>query len=121
MRVLLIERHRLLARALERGLAEEGFLVRVASDEADGDSEALTANYDAIIFDPLPNNESDLSLLRQWRLRGLATPVLVLTPGDADGPDGWEEADAALPKPFDLEELFCRLRTLVHRPFAGCR
>jgi two-component system OmpR family response regulator len=120
MRVLLIERHKLLARALERGLAEEGFAVHVASDGVD--AETLTSGFDAIIFDPLPHKESDLTLLRRWRLQGIATPVLVLTsPGDPDRPDAWDrEADAALPKPFDLEELFCRLRALTHRDFAGC-
>ena len=120
MRILLIERHKLLARALERGLVEEGFAVHVASGGEDGDVATLAANCDAIIFDPLLHKESDLSLLRRWRLQGLATPVLVLTtPGSADNPDGWcGEADAALAKPFDLEELFCRLRGLARGALA---
>jgi two-component system OmpR family response regulator len=123
LRVLLIERHQLLARALQRGLKEEGFAVQVASGGEDGDREAMTGDYDAILFDPLLHKESDRSLPRRWRLRGLETPVLVLTTPrhSTAGPDGCEiEADGFLLKPFDLDELFCRLRALTHRTLAGC-
>lgn len=120
MRILLIERHKLLARALQLALAEEGFVVHVTSGEEDDDFEALAAAHDAIIFDPLLHKESDLSLPRRWRLRGIETPVLVLTtPGHPTGLDGWEPgAAAALPKPFELEELFSRLRALTHQSVA---
>jgi two-component system OmpR family response regulator len=123
MRVLLIERHQLLARALQRGLEEEGFAVDVASAGEDGDREAMTAAYNAIIFDPLLHKETDLSLPRRWRLRGLQTPVLVLTtPSDSTArPEDCDlGADASLRKPFALEELLGRLRALTSRALAGC-
>jgi DNA-binding response OmpR family regulator len=120
MHVLLIERHQVLARALKRGLEEEGFTVHVATGGEDGDFEALTAGCDAIIFDPLLHKESDLALPRRWRLRGIETPVLVLTT-PADGTNFREvEAAGFLPKPFDLEELLFRLRALTRGALADC-
>ena len=56
MGVLLIEPQRILARPLRRGLEEEGFSVAVARNAAEGDLEAMTGDYEAIILDPdLPN------------------------------------------------------------------
>src|SRR3712207_7386008 len=57
VRVLLIEQHQLLARALKRGLEEEGFVVAIAHDGAEGDFKTTTADYDAIILDPGPPRE----------------------------------------------------------------
>src|SRR6516164_5956403 len=51
MRVLLIEDHKPLVRALRLSLEEEGFAVDVATDGQEGDFKARTAEYDAIILD----------------------------------------------------------------------
>jgi DNA-binding response OmpR family regulator len=119
MHVLLIERHQLLARALKRGLEEEGYTVHVACG-SDDDIEALTADCDAIIFDPMLHKESDLSLPRRWRLRGIGTPILVLTTPGHNTNIRDIEAAGFLPKPFDLDELLARLRALTWGALAGC-
>lgn len=118
MRVLLIEDHRPLVRALKQGLEEEGFAVDVAADGEEGDFKAKTANYDVIILDLMLPKEDGLSLLQRWRKNGLTTHVLVLTARDRmeDKVRGLDlGADDYLTKPFQLEELLARLRALVRR------
>ena len=118
MRVLLVEDHKPLVRALRQGLEEEGFAVDVALDGEDGDFKASTAQYDAIILDVMLPKEDGLSLLQRWRKKGLNTHVLLLTARSNvdDKVRGLDlGADDYLTKPFELEELFARLRALIRR------
>ena len=79
MRVLLIEDHKPLLRALRQGLEEEGFAVDVAADGEEGDFKARTAEYDVIILDLMLPKVDGLTLLQKWRRDGIKTHVLVLT------------------------------------------
>ncbi len=118
MRVLLIEDHRPLVRALKQGLEEEGFAVDAAHDGEEGDFKARSASYDVIILDLMLPKEDGLSLLQRWRRNGMTTHVLVLTARDRieDKVRGLDfGADDYLTKPFELEELLARLRALVRR------
>jgi DNA-binding response OmpR family regulator len=120
MRVLLVEDHRPLARSLQQGLEEEGFAVDVAHDGEQGDFKATTAEYDVIILDAMLPKEDGFSLLKRWRRGGLKTHVLMLTARDntADKVHGLDlGADDYMTKPFELEELFARLRALIRRGY----
>jgi DNA-binding response OmpR family regulator len=114
LRVLLIEPPLLLARALRRGLEEEGLAVTVAPGRAEVDGAELKSACDVIILGPRPPRADDGRLIRRWRGQGLRTPILVLTAGgrgaaDEPGPGG----DGCLSVPFGLEELLSRVRALA--------
>jgi DNA-binding response OmpR family regulator len=71
----------------------------------------------------LPDGDG-LDLLRQWRAGGFDEPVLILSARDAvqDRIRGLNVgADDYLPKPFSVEELLARLRSLLRRRGGGGR
>jgi DNA-binding response OmpR family regulator len=118
VRLLLIEDHKPLVRALRQGLEEEGFAVDVAYDGEEGDFKAQSAEYDAIVLDLMLPKEDGLSLLARWRKKGMQAHVIVLTARGSveDKVRGLDQgADDYLTKPFELDELIARLRALIRR------
>src|SRR5215212_4231123 len=82
VRVLLVEDHKPLSRALRRGLEEEGFAVDIGEDGEEADYKARSASYDVIILDLMLPKVDGLTLLKQWRKDGVNTHILVLTAKD---------------------------------------
>jgi DNA-binding response OmpR family regulator len=118
VRLLLIEDHKPLVRALKKGLEEEGFAVDVAYDGEEGDYKGKVGQYDVVILDLMLPKEDGLSLLQRWRREGMKSHVLILTARGSveDKVRGLNQgADDYLTKPFELDELLARLRALLRR------
>jgi len=118
VRLLLVEDHKPLVRALRQGLEEEGFAVDVAYDGEEADHKATGTNYDVIILDMMLPKKDGATLLKSWRSAGLQTHVIVLTALGTleDKVKGLDiGADDYLTKPFELEELLARVRALIRR------
>jgi DNA-binding response OmpR family regulator len=118
VRVLLVEDHKPLVRALRQGLEEEGYAVDVAYDGEEADYKVGTVQYDVIVLDIMLPKVDGLTLLKKWRKNGLKSHVLMLTARDQldDKVKGLDTgADDYLTKPFELEELLARVRALVRR------
>jgi two-component system OmpR family response regulator len=107
-----------MAALLRRALTEEGYAVDVAGSGDTGHDYAVAVAYDAIVLDVLLPGCSGFETCARLRRHGVWTPVLMLTARDAvtdriRGLDGG--ADDYLTKPFDLAELFARIRALARR------
>ncbi len=118
MRVLVVEDDAGMARLLRRALASEGYAVDVAGT-GDGGLWAATENdYDAVVLDAMIPAPDGFEVARQLRARDRWAPVLMLT-ARADVADRVRGLDAGaddyLTKPFALDELFARVRSLVRR------
>ena len=118
MRILLVEDDSLLGDGVRAGLKLADYAVDWVRDGESGRLALLDQAYDACVLDlGLPRRDG-LSLLKELRARGNATPVLILTARDtsADKVAGLDAgADDYLVKPFDLAELQARLRALIRR------
>lgn len=117
MRILLVEDDPRLLRSLAKALREQGYAVDEAADGAEGDFKARSYDYDAVVLDVMLPQIDGWTVLERLR-RHKATPVLMLTARDAtaDRVRGLDTgADDYLVKPFDLSELFARLRALIRR------
>jgi len=118
VRVLLVEDQTKLARAVQRGLQQEGYAVDVAATGDDGLHLATEVDYDAVVLDVMLPGLDGFEVCRRMRVQGRWAPVLMLTARDgvADRVTGLDVgADDYLVKPFALRELLARLRALVRR------
>lgn len=118
MRVLLVEDDRRIATDVARALAASGYVVETAHDGEEAWFRGDTEDYGAVILDlGLPQMDG-LAVLKRWRANGRRMPVLILTARGswAERVDGIDAgADDYLPKPFRMEELLARLRSIVRR------
>ena len=118
MRVLLVEDDRRIGADVERALKASGYVVETVRNGEDAWFRGDTEDYGAVILDlGLPGMDG-LAVLKRWRANGRHMPVLILTARGswAERVDGIDAgADDYLPKPFRIEELLARLRSIVRR------
>jgi DNA-binding response OmpR family regulator len=118
MRVLVVEDEKKTASFIRKALQAEGFAVDVCHRGHDAWAAARVTPFDALVLDIMLPGRDGLSLLRQLRQQGNATPVLLLSArGEVneriEGLDAG--ADDYLPKPFVIAELVARVRALGRR------
>lgn len=118
-RLLVVEDEAHLATALKLNLELEGFHVDVATSGKRGRELLLNPDpYDAIVLDVMLPDLDGFTLCAHMREAGNFTPVLMLTARSApeDRVRGLDAgADDYLVKPFSLDELLARLRSLLRR------
>ena len=118
MRLLLVEDDPMIGEDLQKALKKTGFAVNWVQDGETATISLEDETYDLIILDLGLPGESGLDVLGKFRKKGNATPVLILTARDSvsDKVKGLDSgADDYLLKPFALEELEARIRSLMRR------
>ncbi|PWI11291.1 DNA-binding response regulator [Streptomyces sp. NWU339] len=116
--VLLAEDDRAIRNALERALTLEGYRVTAVADGVEALAQAHRSRPDVLLLDVMMPGIDGLQVCRVLRAEGDRTPVLMLTAlvETADRIAGLDAgADDYVVKPFDVEEVFARLRALLRR------
>ncbi len=118
MRILLIEDNAALARSVSRSLEQMGHNVDVIDNGELANNVLRTETYDLLVLDLNLPGLDGLDVLREFRRRGGATPVLILTARVEldDRVIGLDlGADDYLTKPFEVAEFEARVRALLRR------
>lgn len=118
MQILIVEDDRPLAQGLQTALKKQGYAVNHVTNGKDCLHVISTEVPDIIILDlGLPDMDG-LKVLQQVRKESDSLPVILLTARDSidDKVAGLDcGADDYLAKPFEMTELFARLRVLERR------
>ncbi|MFF4020146.1 response regulator transcription factor [Streptomyces sp. NPDC001843] len=116
--MLLAEDDRAIRHALERALSLEGYEVTAVADGVEALAQAHRTPPDVLVLDVMMPGIDGLQVCRVLRAEGDRTPILMLTAlvETADRIAGLDAgADDYVVKPFDVEEVFARLRALLRR------
>ena len=118
MKILVADDDQAVRESLRRSLIFNGYTVVLATDGAEALEMIESERPDLAILDVMMPKRDGLEVCRELRSHGDDVPILLLTARDAvservAGLDAG--ADDYLPKPFVLEELLARTRSLFRR------
>lgn len=116
-KILIVEDEEKIARFVELELKHEGYEVAKAGDGRSGLEMAESGDYDIILLDILLPELNGFELLRRLR-KSSDVPVIMLTAKDEvmDKVAGLDMgADDYITKPFFIEELLARIRTILRK------
>ena len=118
MRILLIEDEPKIASFVCQGLRACGMSVDHIDNGLAGFQTVLQAQHDLVVLDIMLPGIDGFELLKKIRSMGIAMPVIVLS-AKTDLPDRLQGFDLGandyLAKPFFIEELIARIRSLLGR------
>ena len=118
MRLLIAEDELDLAEALTVFFEKNQFAVDAVNDGRSAYEYASSGEYDAIILDVMMPEMNGVEVLQKLRQEGIKTTVMMLTAKaqKEDRINGFNSgADDYLPKPFEPDELICRVRAMLRR------
>lgn len=116
-KILLVEDEKNIARFVELELKYESYDVTVAYDGREGLELAMSNDFDALLLDVMLPSLNGIEICRRVRAQS-QVPILLLTARDAvmDRVAGLDAgADDYLVKPFAIEELLARIRSILRR------
>lgn len=118
MKILVVEDDKNLLQSLEKGLTEEGFMVKVVTDGYQARDLALAEHWDLFVFDLMLPGLTGIQLCELIRFKGVNTPILMLS-ALSETEDKIKAldigADDYLTKPFHFKELVSRIKALNRR------
>ncbi|MGF1792841.1 DNA-binding response regulator [Photobacterium profundum] len=118
MKLLLIEDHKDIAGVIFDFFEIKGYTLDYANNGLHGYELASSNYYDLIILDVMLPRMDGFTVCQKLREQGVDTPILMLTARDTreDTLEGFAQgADDYLVKPFDLEILEARIKSLTRR------
>ena len=118
MRLLLVEDDKMLGGSLKKALENHAYGVDWVQDGESALVALQTSDFAAVVLDINLPKLSGIEILKDIRHKRNKIPVMLLTARDTtlqkvEGLDSG--ADDYLVKPFDLEELLARIRSLIRR------
>ncbi|MCH6258458.1 response regulator transcription factor [Puniceicoccaceae bacterium K14] len=117
MRILVVEDNPVLQKQLKRSLREQAYAVDTANDGEEGIYKLENWPYDLVVLDVNLPGIDGFEVLRRLR-KTKETPVILLTARDEvyDRVNGLDfGADDFLGKPFEMNELLARIRSILRR------
>jgi DNA-binding response OmpR family regulator len=118
MKLLLVEDDPMVGGLLKTALGEAGYMVELCEDAESAELAMKTGAFNAVVLDIGLPDGCGLDLLKSLRRAQSDAPVLILSARFAP-PDrvlGLDlGADDYMVKPFDLDELLARLRSIIRR------
>jgi two-component system OmpR family response regulator len=118
VRVLLVEDDAMIAGGLQTALRQQSFAVDWVSDGTRAEAALHSDEFDLVLLDLGLPGRGGLEVLRGMRRHGNSTPVIIVTARDeietrVAGLDSG--ADDFVVKPFDLDEVMARIRSVLRR------